>query len=141
MNIILVPGVQHSDHPDKSSTHLTPNIVITVLLTISHAVLYIPYSVTISLYFIPSPFSPIPPKPLPSGNLQNVLCTEQSDLYRTRRNKLVSAQATRINGIPKCAESSGSGRWMFSMGPGWEIPWAGPGMFLVRTRGRKPSLP
>ena len=47
----------------------------------------------------------------------------------------VSTQPTRVSGIPKCAESSGSGR------SGVVDTRAGPGMLLVRTGGRKTSLP
>ena len=72
-----------SAHPNKSSTHLTPYIVITILLTIFPMLYFNPHdhSVTTNLYFsIPSPLSPISPTPLPSGNCQNVLCIYDSAL-------------------------------------------------------------
>ena len=69
-----------SDHPNKSSTHLAPHIVITILLTI-FPVLYFTSSwifcncscVLLQLY-LPSPFLPVLPNPVSSADCQFVLC-------------------------------------------------------------------
>jgi len=62
------------------------------------------------------------------GGVGNVDSVQSGPLYGTRRNKLVSTPPTRINGIPKCAESSGSGREVLCRGPGVIGTQAGPVM-------------
>ena len=69
-----------SDLPDKSSTHLAPYIVI-ISWIIFLMVNLNPHdcTVTTNLYFlIPSPFSPISPTTLPTGNHQFVLWIYES---------------------------------------------------------------
>ena len=65
-----------SDHPGKSCTHLTPNIVITIFFTIFRMLFFTSLWLfcNYQLYFLsPSPFSPVPLIPLPSVNCQNIL--------------------------------------------------------------------
>ena len=59
-----------------------------------------------------------------TGGVGDINSVQGSPLCRTRRNKLVSTLPMKMNGIPKCAESSGSGRGVLFRGPGV----IGPGM-------------
>ena len=87
---VLISGVQHSgwkpctlksDPPDISSTHLSPYVVIIILLTIIPVMyftsqwLYCNYQ---SIFLNPSPFSLSPITPLLTGNHQSVFCIYES---------------------------------------------------------------
>ena len=88
---VLVSGVRHSAGtiidctsqsvpPDVSSTHLAPNIVITILLT-RFPMLYFTFPWQFYNYqtvFQLLQFSPCPPSCLPSGNPHSVLCIIES---------------------------------------------------------------
>ena len=84
---VYKPVVRHlynlwSDHPDKSSTHLTPHIIIAILLTIFSMLYFISPWIFCNYWFVylnPFTFFTQPPETLLlSENQQNVPCNSMS---------------------------------------------------------------
>ena len=70
-----------SHHLDKSSAHLAPYTVITILLSIFSILHFTSPWLFCNYQFVlldPFTFFTIPPNPFPSGNCQNVLCILES---------------------------------------------------------------